>query len=55
MRILYPIFAIGLTLNAYWTKRIHGSMGMSFMGLLSVTDHETNELKNMFLAFETIR
>lgn len=55
MKILYPIFAVGLTLNAFWAKRIHGAMGMSFMHLLGVTEHETNELKNMFLTFETIR
>jgi hypothetical protein len=55
MKILYPLFAVGLTLNAYWTKRIHGSMGMSFMRLLSVTDNKTDELKNVFVAFDPIR
>ena len=55
MRILWPIFAVALTVDAYWAKRIHSSMGMAYMRLLSVTEHKTDELKQVFVTFETVR
>jgi hypothetical protein len=55
MRTIYPILAVLITCNAFWAKRIHNTLGVSFARLLNVTDPNTSAVKEMFMNFDIIR